>query len=275
MALLRRLIAIVMLVTGGVAQAAPLDAVVEKGVLRIAVYADFPPFSDRSGGRLDGVDVEIGRRIAEGLGVKPDFLVLTADESVADDLRNGVWKGSKMGGGVADVMLHVPYDREFAATLEAVHIFGTYFDEELVVARRTAPATLAHLKGEKIAVETDSIGDLYLGYAFNGALREGLLHYMTYREMAAALFDGTADAMVGPRSQVEAALGDKRGAYAVVAPATPGLMKRKWTLGMAVREDSRDLAYAVEDVIARLKEDGTLQSIFAERGLTWLRPEGP
>ncbi|HEY0836011.1 MAG TPA: transporter substrate-binding domain-containing protein [Azospirillum sp.] len=275
MTALRWLVAFVVLVLGGVAQAAPLDTVVEKGVLRIAVYRDFPPFSEQAGGRVEGVDVEVGRRIAEGLGVKPEFFVLTADESVADDLRNGVWKGSKMGGGVADLMLHVPYDREFASTQGEVHIFGTYFDEELVVVRRTAPATLGHLRGEKIAVETDSIGDLYLSYAFNGALREGLVHFTTYREMAAALFDGTADAMVGPRSQIEAVLGDRRASYAVVAPATPGLMKRTWTLGMAVREDSRDLAYAVEDVVARLKDDGTLQTIFAERGLTWLRPAGP
>lgn len=253
-------------------QAAPLDTVLERGVMRIAVYRDFPPFSNEVDGALAGVDVAIGRHIAEELGVRPDFLPLTADETVSGDLRNGVWKGPKTGGGVADLMLHVPYDREFFATEEFVVLLGAYFQEELVVARKTAPATLAQLAGERIGVETDGIADLYLGFAFGGALRDGLVHFMTYEAMAAALFDGTLDAIVGPRGQIEAALGDRRRRFNVVVPAMPGLMKPRWTLGMAVRHDSRDLAYAVDDIIGRLVEDGTIARIFAAHGLTYSRP---
>jgi len=256
------------------APAAPLDTVMERGVLRIAVYRDFPPFSDLVDGRLVGVDVELGRRIAEGLGVKPDIFLLTADETLSDDLRNAVWKGPRLGGSVADVMLHVPYDREFQKLEELSVLFGSYYQEELVVARRQVPATLAQLAGERIGVETDAIADLYLGFAFGGALREGLAHFLTYREMAEALFAGELDAIAGPRSQIEAALGERRDRYAVVAPATPGLMKRSWPLGMAVKEDSRDLAYAVGDLVRAMVEDGTLERLFTEHGLTYTPPEG-
>ena len=254
--------------------AAPLDTVVERGVLRIAVYRDFPPFSDEVEGRLVGVDVELGRRIAEGLGVKPDIFLLSADETLSDDLRNAVWKGPRLGGAVADLMLHVPYDREFQKLEELSVLFGAYYQEELVVARRQAPATLAHLAGERIGVETDAIADLYLGFAFGGALRQGLVHFMTYREMAAALFAGDLDAVMGPRSQVEAALGERRDRFAIVAPATPGLMKRSWPLGMAVKQDSRDLAYAVGDIVQGLMADGSLERLFQDHGLTYTPPEG-
>ena len=93
---------------------ASYDDIVERGWLEIAVYEDFPPFSYRDGAELKGVDVEPGRLIAEGLGVRAVFREQAADETVDDDLRNTIWKGHYLGGGVADLMMHVPYDREFA-----------------------------------------------------------------------------------------------------------------------------------------------------------------
>ncbi len=51
---------------------------------------------------------------------------LAPDETVEDDLRNAVWKGSYFGSGVADVMMHVPVDRQFAMRNNNVVIFGAY-----------------------------------------------------------------------------------------------------------------------------------------------------
>ena len=77
----------------GRAAAADLAGITAKGFLRIAVYRDFQPWSWQQDGVLTGIDVDLGKAIAAKLGVKPDFLELTADEDVGDDLRNGVWRG--------------------------------------------------------------------------------------------------------------------------------------------------------------------------------------
>ena len=49
--------------------AASLDTVTERGVLRFAVYRDFPPFSHRVGGTLEGADVDLAKAIGEKLGL--------------------------------------------------------------------------------------------------------------------------------------------------------------------------------------------------------------
>ncbi|MFN3288576.1 MAG: ABC transporter substrate-binding protein, partial [Sphingomonadaceae bacterium] len=89
----------------GAGHAAPLQAVRAKGVLRVAVYRDFRPWSWREGGQLAGIDADLGRALAETLGLRADLWDFMADEEVGDDLRNTVWRGPLTGGQVADVML--------------------------------------------------------------------------------------------------------------------------------------------------------------------------
>ena len=139
------------------AAAVPLDDVVARGVVRIAVYRDFPPFSYREDGVLKGADVDLGKAIGEKLGLRVDFMELTADETMDDDLRNAVWKGPILGGGVADIMMHVPVNRTFAQRNDLVVIFGAYQRETYAVARD--PARVSETAGfpvfqtEKVGVE--------------------------------------------------------------------------------------------------------------------------
>ena len=46
------------------ASARPLDEVMERGRLRVAVYRDFRPFSFQRDGTLVGIDVDLARAIA-------------------------------------------------------------------------------------------------------------------------------------------------------------------------------------------------------------------
>lgn len=72
------------------AAANSLDAIRQRGRLRIAVYNNFPPYS-MAGGK--GIDADLGRAIAEKLGLAPEIVGFTADDDMNDDLRNMVWKG--------------------------------------------------------------------------------------------------------------------------------------------------------------------------------------
>ena len=120
--------ALAVYVSGGqAAKAAPLGKVRELGVLRVAVYKDNRPWSWRKDGKLTGIDVDLAQALAKGLGVRADIAELVADESADDDLRNGVWKGGLLGFQPADIMLHVPFDRTFAARNDQVAIIAPYY----------------------------------------------------------------------------------------------------------------------------------------------------
>ncbi|HNM21761.1 MAG TPA: ABC transporter substrate-binding protein, partial [Rhodocyclaceae bacterium] len=87
-----------------------LDAIRKRGRLRIAVYNDFPPYSANA----KGIDAEVGRALAEKLGLTAEVVGFNADEDMSDDLRNMVWKGHYLGTQPADVMMHVPVDEHLA-----------------------------------------------------------------------------------------------------------------------------------------------------------------
>ena len=106
--------------------ARPLDKVRETGVLRVAVYQDYKPYSWRENGRTVGIDVEIAEALAQSLSARLDLFELRADDDINDDLRNGVWRGSVIGAAPGDVMLHVPYDRRLEQQNDRVALFGPY-----------------------------------------------------------------------------------------------------------------------------------------------------
>ena len=60
------------LVPFGTAAAAPIDKIKANGVLRVAVYRDFEPWSWKRDGKIVGIDVEIAEAIAKKLGVRAE-----------------------------------------------------------------------------------------------------------------------------------------------------------------------------------------------------------
>ncbi|TVT53505.1 MAG: amino acid ABC transporter substrate-binding protein [Sedimenticola thiotaurini] len=249
------------------------DDIIEKGEISIAVYRDFPPFSYLKAGKLIGIDVDIAKHIAQQMNIKVNIIQQTADENVDDDLRNAIWKGHYLGGAVSDLMLHVPYDRELALRNNLVVLFGPYMKEEIVAARNIKKlgknATLALFRYEKIAVELDSMADLYLTGVFGGTIRPNVLHFKTNEEAGLATQNGESAGMMGPRSQVEFALADKISAFDIGVVPTPGMIKPHWLIGAAVKNDYRQLGYAVEDILASMVRDGTMGALFQKQGVTY------
>ena len=62
---------------------ATLDEIVARGFIEIAVHEDFPPYSCDAAGKPQGVDVDVGRIIAAGLGVEARFRFVQAGEVMA------------------------------------------------------------------------------------------------------------------------------------------------------------------------------------------------
>ena len=255
------------------ARADGLEAIRQRGRLRIAIYNDFPPYG-QAGGK--GIDADIARAIAGKLGLAPEIVGFNADEDMNDDLRNMVWKGHYLGTQPADLMMHVPVDEHLAKANDKVRIFGAYHRETLALARN--PARVQALTGsaamalevftrEKIGVETASLADSFLLSALNGRLRENVVHFTNVTEACKALAEGSVSAVLAPRGELEGALkGNSK--LVIETPKMAELKIDGWPLGMAVKAEEQGLAEAVGAALAELKRDGTVAAIFKRHGIS-------
>lgn len=251
-----------------------LDTIQARGFITFAVYENFPPWSYAEGDTAKGVDIEIATLIADALGVTPRFNLVPAAETVEGDLRNWIWQGPPTGGAVSNVMMHVPYDVNFACRNDQVVFTGQYDVESIAIAYRNDaypddPPVPAYFRYDKVAVENDSLADFYLSSMANGQLIPNIRHYPTVAAAMTALAENEVAAAMGPRAQLEAGL---TVASALHQPPLPGLAIGRWTVGLAVNTRYRYLAYAVDDAIRAALADGRIAAIFASHGLTFDAP---
>lgn len=249
------------------------DDIIDRGFIEFAVYADNPPYSWEEGGKPMGVDIGIGRLIAEELGVAPRFRFVAAGENLDADLMNYVWKGAVIGGHVSNVMLRVPYNSDYACRVEQVVFTGQYAGETIAIAYAEADypdggPKPAYFRYDTVGVENDSIADFYLTSLIGPV--ENIRRYPTTEAAMAALADGEVMAAMGPMGALEAGL---TGGLALHRPPLPGFTVGQWIVGVAVHQSHRDLAYAVDDAIAAGLADGRIAAIFAESGLSFTEPE--
>ncbi|THH35899.1 transporter substrate-binding domain-containing protein [Aliishimia ponticola] len=248
-----------------------LDQIIDQGSMLFAVYADNPPYSWQDGAVPRGVDVDIARIIAADIGVEPRFNFVGAGENLEADLRNNLWKGALIGGRIANVMMRVPYDSAFKCRVEQVVFTGQYARETIAIAYdRDAypddPPVPAYFRFDTVAVENDSIADFYLTQLV------GPTHIQRYPTAAAAMAALRADktmAAMGPLAQLEHGADE---GIAIHQPPLPGFTVGTWTLGVGVNFRYRPLAYAVDDAIRYAIEDGRIEKIHADYGLTFQPP---
>lgn len=249
-----------------------LEKVRKRGALVVAVYLDHRPFHDEG----QGVEVGMAQALARELGVKSTLMPFPAGENMEDDLRNMVWRGHYLGFGPADVLMHVPVEAAFIAANPQVRIFGPYWRESVVLARRKdlwpTLDSVRQLSGRRIVVAGQSLpGWLLLGAEsaairaeVNTKMRDGV-------EAATMLQSGQADAAAGLRSEVESVLaGDER--FVLEPLPGPRSPRERWAVGMAVKKNATDLAQALQGAINTLSESGELREIFKKGGLAWQKP---
>ncbi|WP_317203303.1 transporter substrate-binding domain-containing protein [Janthinobacterium sp.] len=243
----------------------------QSGSLKVAVYNEFAPFSDHGA----GIDVDLAQALANKLGLKLSLLPFPAGESLGDDLRNMVWKGHYLGYGPADVMLHVPVDKQLLAENDKVQIFAPYYVEtvRLVRSARTIPVFdgLAALEGKQIGAEKVSISAMLMLGEENGKFRDHVRIYPTALEALEQLKAGALDAVLATRSEIESVLkGDP--AFPVEEVAFQRLPRAGWAVGMAVRKDELEVARLLQAAMNELSASGELKAIFAKYGVRVAQP---
>lgn len=248
-----------------------LTKIRQGGVLKVALYKNFAPFSHD--GR--GIDVDLAEALAAKLGVKMSPLWFEADENMEDDLRNMVWKGHYLGYGPADVMMHAPIDPAYIAKVDRVKFFAPYHRERYAVARRLdkLPVLDNFEAFEKLnlGVEGDTLAATVMLSADGGRYRNTIKTFRTAGEAVTALKTGEVAAVMAQQGELEGGLkGDAR--FAIELPPHPILQKRQWALGLAVKAQSDDLAQALQAAINDLLADGTVKSVMQRHGVQHRQP---
>jgi polar amino acid transport system substrate-binding protein len=254
--------------------AAPLAKVKDLGVLRVAVYKSNRPWSWSDNGTLRGIDVDLAGAVAQALGVKLDIAEFMAGDDMGADLRNAVWRGGLLGFRPADIMMHVPFDRQLMIENDQVAILAPYYRESFGAAcgpeQPDCDVPVPQYKGRRLSAAIASAPDQYLLGGFGGALRSSVTHFNTGHDAVLALGTGQADVAIATRAEVEAAIHDmgnpaikarKRSLEAMLSPG--------WDIAMAVKENSRSLGDAAEAIIGAMASDGRLKALFAAHGVEW------
>lgn len=278
------LYALLVLMTASLAHARTYDDVIASKYIEFAVYRDFAPYSFMQEGEPAGIDVELGKSIARELGLEARWLWLTADESVDDDLRNAIWKGSVIDRKKADVMLRVPYDREYSYAQDGyglprndmVVMLAPYHKESWQLVRdlnKTGEVrNLAIFQYQAIGVELDSLPDFFLVGTYQGRLRENVHHYSTVFGALKDLNAGKLSAVAGMRSQLEWGLPNRPGNFDIDDDGLESLGRKTWDIGIAIKENYRQLGYAVNDVITAMIENGDMEKIFSQYRVSYHLP---
>ena len=241
------------------------------GALKVAVYNEFAPFSDKGA----GIDVDLAQALAARLGLKLNLMPFPADEEVGDDLRNMVWKGHYLGYGPADVMLHVPVDIRLMNDNPQVRIFAPYYVETLRLVRseRSIPRfdDLDALTGKRIGVEKVSIAGMLMLGEGNGRFREQVRIFPSAGEALLALKGGALDAVLAKRAEIEAVMrGDP--AFPLNDVTFQRLPRSGWAVGMAVRKDDEELGRRLQAALNEMTASGELKALFARHGVQAVTP---
>ena len=246
-----------------------MEKIRASGKLTFAVYDDYAPFSGKAG----GIDHDLADALAKKLNLKPSLLPFPAGEDISDDLRNMVWKGHYLGFGPADVMLHVPVDRNVMQKNDKVEIFAPYYRDTVKLVRNVKAIPdlngVASLEGKKLGAEKVSISAMVL--LGEQSLRDGVNIYVTPIEALQKLKAGELDAVVASRSEIESVIRDDKQFEITDAPFTR-LPRNAWVVGLAVKKENTELALLLQKAVNDLFDSGEMAALFAKHGVRSIKP---
>lgn len=249
-----------------------LPEIQERGVIRIALYKDYPPYSFKG----KGIDLDLAQALADKLKVRLDPIWFAADENVDDDLRNMVWRGHYMGTGPADAMIHAPIDPELARRNKRVKFVAPYSRERLEIVRRLDQVgridDMSFLKDSYIGVEDASLASIVMLSLEGGRYRERVRHFRNATLAVEAMKNGEVAAVLAQHGEAQGLINGATGYAVTPMPVQGGMATRQWVLGLAVRSDHDELANALERAMEELAREGTLKAIFERHGVTHVMP---
>lgn len=233
-----------------VTAASDYEELQDKGTMVVGI-TDFAPMDYRDdNGEWTGFDAELARMVASQLGLECEFIEIDWDNKILELESKSidcVWNGMTLTDEV----------------LNAMECTDPYLvNAQVVVMKSDKVADYADVDAMKdlaVAVESGSAGD-------ETATNNGFTNVTKVTAQADALMEvasGTADACIIDLTMAKAMTGDGT-SYADLSIAAE--MDRE-EYGIGFRKGS-DMAQKVNDIIASLKDDGTLQALADKYGLS-------
>jgi len=216
-------------------------------VLRIGVTANMPPFVFQQNGQLVGLEVDLGKKLAEDLGKKPEFFDM-AFERLLPALQDG---------RVDIVMAGLNYTPERAAVISMTTPYLRSGQMALVLRKNATkyglPGFIGNTKA-KVAAEEGTTGEYLIESSFPNAT---LVTVGSAEEGAMAVADGDVELLIHDAPTIYWLSGtyQNRG----VTPARPVLTED--LMVWAIARNNPDLLDSVNGQIAEWAEDGTLSRI--------------
>lgn len=267
------------------AHARSIEDIQASGEIVIAVYENFPPYSFVKDGKLTGIDVDLGKKLAKSLNVKPVFFQTPADEDLSGDLRNLIWKGNKVHKNKCDVMFRVPYDYDYLRLTdqytgelqtEQVSIKGPYQSEKWVIAthKNIIPKirTLGIFAYHTVGVELDSLPDHHLTGFNGGLIREKVKHYFKYDDAIKDFKAGKIDAVAGLRTELEYRIDYKNNQDKYYISDSIPQITAHWDIATATAVAYKPLSYHIDGLMEEAFQNGELKKIFEKYGVTYMPP---
>lgn len=265
------------IVSSTLCQARTLDEIKASKILKVIAYEDNKPFSwSEAGGEIKGIDIDVAKALAKEIGVEASIKLRMHGEDNGQDIRVNIMRGTIGGGDTADLILHVPTDKEFAERFKEVVIANPYFLETVALAidKKKVPenATFDLFKTQKVGVKLATVSDYFLMTYQDGALINNIAHHIKGPQGAKEFLSGETTALMGVRSEIEGTLHELGAKAEFIRPDMQGIFQDQWAVGVAVHQESTGLQDAVGKALKKLEASGKLKSIFARYGVTYIAP---
>lgn len=214
---------------------------INDGVLTMATNAQFPPYEYYDGTEIVGIDVEIAQAIADKLG-----LTLKVEDMEFDSIITAVQAG-KADLGLAGMT--VTEDR-----LKTINFTDSYATgiQVIITTADSEIATIDDLQGKKIGVQLMTTGDIYATSDFGA---ENVDQYNKGADAVMALLNGKVDAVIIDNEPAKSFVEVNEGLKIV---DTEYVIE---DYAACIAKDNEDLLCAVNNALAELTEDGTIQEI--------------
>lgn len=232
-----------------------IEAIKEAGVLKVGVKEDVPNFGlkNTETGEIEGFEIDIAKKIAEDILGDPDAIEVTPVTAKT--------RGPLLDNGEVDMVIAT-----FTVTEERKETYNftnAYYEDAvgLLVKKDKNYEGLKDMDGATIGVsQSSTTSEAITAEAEQYDIAVDFSEYATYPEIKAALDSGRVDAFSVDRSILAGYLDD----------TTEILPDRFATqdYGIATKKTNTELAEYVNGLITTWGEDGTLDGLISEWGLS-------
>jgi len=228
-----------------------VQAIIERGVLRVGVKQDVPNFGYKNpdSGEFEGLEIDIARKIAEELGVDIEFTPVTAQT-----------RGPLLDNGQVDLVIAT-----FTITEERKLLYNfttPYYTDAVgfLVNKDSGIKTFTDLNGKTIGVAQGSITRTLISeLADKYGIAVNFAELGSYPELSVSLRAHRTDAFSVDQSILSGYIGSKSELMDFSFSASD--------YGIVTKLSNKDLNNYLNSLVEKWTSDGSLQALYDANGL--------